>query len=145
MNLRYRSRLVTAGVISCAALLFGTGNLAGAPAAAGSGQQPLLAPSSGIATSTAPQSASAASPSELGLWGGAPFPYRESAAVAYDPTDRYVVVFGGETNTANGWVSFDQTWTYRAGDWTLLDPPQHPSARYGAAMVYDAADGYVLL
>jgi hypothetical protein len=72
--------------------------------------------------------------------------------VAYDATDGYLLLFGGETETSLGVVhSSNDTWTFEAGIWTETSPPActscgpQPSGRYGQAMAYDAWDGYVLL
>jgi hypothetical protein len=64
---------------------------------------------------------------------------RYQPLMAYDPVDKYVVLFGGY----NGGVLGD-TWTY-AGYWTLLHPATSPSARYGAQMAFDSKDGYLVL
>ncbi len=76
---------------------------------------------------------------------------------AYDaaPGDGYVVLFGGvdaegPTYTGHSYLtlhSSDQTWEFRAGRWTNVTDlaSAHPSARFGASMVYDSSDGYLLL
>lgn len=64
--------------------------------------------------------------------------------MAYDAADGYVVLFGGELNSTTFKFS-NVTWTYQAGAWTKLSTPVAPSPRGDGAMVYDAADGYVLL
>ncbi len=71
------------------------------------------------------------------------------------PGDGYVVLFGGAdaegpTYTGGSYLtihSSDQTWKYSGGRWTNLTDlaAPHPSARFGASMVYDSTDGYVLL
>jgi hypothetical protein len=73
---------------------------------------------------------------------------RLSAAIAYDPADNYVVIFGGfgcSTGTSCSSAPLQDTWTAQSGTWTLASPPSSPGSRWGAAMVYDASDGYVLL
>ncbi|MCI4319976.1 MAG: hypothetical protein L3K23_07600 [Thermoplasmata archaeon] len=68
------------------------------------------------------------------------------AAMAYDAHDGYVVAFGGTSLSG-----FDRgTWRYGGGVWTNITPSplnatNSPSARFGAAMAYDAIDGYALL
>jgi hypothetical protein len=70
------------------------------------------------------------------------------------PGDGYVVLFGGvyaegPTYTGHSYLtlhSTNQTWKFSGGKWTNLTnyAAPHPSARFGASMVYDSADGYVL-
>jgi PKD repeat protein len=63
--------------------------------------------------------------------------------MAYDPADKYVVLFGGyNASTGN---DYNDTWTYSHGNWTRLNTSNAPSPRRGAAMAYDAADGYLVL
>ena len=68
---------------------------------------------------------------------------RTSASMVYDSasTDRYVFLFGGY---AGGTNYLGDTWKFSSGIWTQLSI-SGPSARADSAMVYDAADGYVLL
>jgi PKD domain-containing protein len=75
---------------------------------------------------------------------------RSHAALAYDARDAYALLFGGY-----GWVnaarsitnvtSFNDTWSYVGGNWTNRTTSVAPSPRYGAAMVYDPVDGYLVL
>jgi len=60
---------------------------------------------------------------------------------AYYPKDRAILLFGGVNNS----TMFNDTWEFHAGTWTQLTPPASPSPRWGAMMVYDARDGYVVL
>ena len=66
------------------------------------------------------------------------------AMMAYDAADGYVVLFGGVTNSSS-LSATNATWSYHAGNWTLLSTPVAPHPRYLGAMTYDATDGYVLL
>ncbi|MDE1821893.1 MAG: PKD domain-containing protein [Euryarchaeota archaeon] len=80
--------------------------------------------------------------------GGCPLQSRESPAMADDPADGEVVLFGG-LNTTSG-VTLNDTWAYRAGTgthgWTEISSASHgPSVRWGAQLVWDASDGYLLL
>ncbi|MGC2034665.1 MAG: hypothetical protein WA761_04365 [Thermoplasmata archaeon] len=71
---------------------------------------------------------------------------RTYAGMVYDAKDGYVVMFGGHHgNTTAGFLN--DTWTYRAGVWTNITDlsPARPHVRYGMAMAYDPADGYVVL
>jgi hypothetical protein len=71
------------------------------------------------------------------------------------PGDGYVVMFGGADATGPGTTggsgpkidSSNQTWTFRGGVWTNITNygAPHPSARFGAAMAYDASADEVVL
>jgi outer membrane protein assembly factor BamB len=71
---------------------------------------------------------------------------RSFATMAYDAADGYVVLFAGRGPNS----ILDDTWTYLNGRWTNITPSHplpnsYPGARYAAGMVYDAADGYIVL
>ncbi len=78
-------------------------------------------------------------------------PARTDAAIAYDPnpgdcgsgaTTGCVVLFGGCGTSC----PYGDTWVFYGGDWhTICTTSCGPTPVYGAGMVYDAADGYVLL
>jgi Galactose oxidase, central domain len=73
---------------------------------------------------------------------------RQTAAVTYDGADGYLLLFGGKPCPyVSGGTCPDlgDTWTYLHGVWTELFPSPAPSPRDRAGLVYDAADGYVLL
>ncbi|MCI4351038.1 MAG: hypothetical protein L3K15_05960 [Thermoplasmata archaeon] len=73
---------------------------------------------------------------------------RVAAATTYDAADGYVLLFGGNPcRSPSSWPCADtaDTWTYARGVWTQLSSSPAPSARERAGLVYDAADGYVLL
>lgn len=66
---------------------------------------------------------------------------RSGGAMAYDPLDGYVVLFGG----SDGSTPTGDTWTYSpTSGWTPLLSPS-PSARALAHLVFDPIDGYLLL
>ncbi len=74
---------------------------------------------------------------------------RQIAAMATDPGDQGVVLFGGETGN-NTSSNLNDTWVYAGGAWAQVDasPPgctsacaASPSARQGAAMDYDGGLG----
>ncbi len=67
---------------------------------------------------------------------------RADAAMTDDGPDGYMLLFGGY----NGGTLFNDTWIFRGvlGEWFPLTPVQHPSARYGARMVFDPYNGYVV-
>ena len=71
-------------------------------------------------------------------------PPRESGTMAYDPADQETVLFGGkptETSTfADTWTFANDAWTNRTGSLSTA-----PSPREASTMVWDAADGYLLL
>ncbi|MDE1820107.1 MAG: PKD domain-containing protein [Euryarchaeota archaeon] len=73
---------------------------------------------------------------------------RQDASLTYDAADGYVLLFGGYTRVDGmGGYNFvlSDTWKFVAGGWTELYPTSWPAGRWGAAMAYDAADGYVVL
>lgn len=63
-------------------------------------------------------------------------------AMAYDPADKSVVLFGGNDNVA---VNTGPTWTYVHDRWTSASPSTPPPGRSNAMMAYDAHDGYTIL
>ncbi|MDE1836387.1 MAG: PKD domain-containing protein [Euryarchaeota archaeon] len=75
--------------------------------------------------------------------GSAPPPL-DSASMAYDPADGYLVLFGG--TLANGYPNND-TWTYAGGTWTNITSrsPTHPSARAGAGFAWDLVGQQLVL
>jgi hypothetical protein len=86
-----------------------------------------------------------------GLWSEA-FPTsapsaRFGAAIAYDPLNGNVYLFGGCGRTC----PLSDLWVYHqggptvAGTWTELYPPISPSGRYFATMTYDPADQAIVL
>ncbi len=58
--------------------------------------------------------------------------------MAYDPTDGYVLLFGGSSGG-------NETWAYQSGHWTELHPKTSPPPRSFGNLVYDPAAGYLLL
>jgi hypothetical protein len=68
-------------------------------------------------------------------------PPRQDAAITFDATDHYVLLFGGTGSTGG----LGDTWIFRQGTWTQLSPTVSPPARSYAAMAYDAADQEVIL
>jgi hypothetical protein len=71
----------------------------------------------------------------------APSP-RSSAGLAYDAADQYVLLFGGSGNGYGD--TYDDTWTYHAGDWTQLSPTSHPIAPWPDGLAYDGFDHVVV-
>lgn len=65
-------------------------------------------------------------------WGG---------SLAYDPTLKAVVLFGGRDLTR----FFSDTWYFDAKGWHHVTTTTHPSERSGASMAFDPVDHYLLL
>lgn len=72
-------------------------------------------------------------------------PPAADAGLVYDAADGYFLMFGGLP--AFGGTASAQTWKFQGGNWTNLTGTitNTPPARFGAAMVYDARDGYVVM
>src|SRR2546428_432668 len=70
--------------------------------------------------------------------------------MAYDalPTDQYIVLFGGtlELPPPPGTITsaLRDTWKFPGGSWQNITMVSGPSARAGASISYDAADGYIV-
>jgi hypothetical protein len=72
--------------------------------------------------------------------GGQP-PARSNAAMAYDPADGTVVLFGGQARSG----SLRDTWTWNGSAWSEAHPATSPPALSGAQMTYDPVSHDVLL
>jgi hypothetical protein len=70
-------------------------------------------------------------------------PARQLDSMAYDPVDGYVVLFGG--GNVNPGTQYNDTWVFSNGTWTQLNISHAPAVRRSSMMVWDAADGYILL
>jgi hypothetical protein len=137
---RSASSPVTAAVASLSA---GGGPAAGRPAACTTGGAGTVSCSLGPAPSAGP-SASGRVWTDLSTVLGADQPSpRWLGQMAYDPVDKYVVLFGGDNESVSG--AYDDTWTYAGGVWTELNPAATPPGRYVGGMTWDAADGYILM
>ncbi|MDE1820730.1 MAG: hypothetical protein KGI98_07760 [Euryarchaeota archaeon] len=68
----------------------------------------------------------------------------QGADLVWDPTDHEFVLFGGLDGNR---ITHNETWAFSpvTQDWTELSTPHAPATRYDGSMVWDAADGYVLL
>ncbi|HZY92988.1 MAG TPA: kelch repeat-containing protein [Thermoplasmata archaeon] len=67
---------------------------------------------------------------------------RAQEAIAYDPTDGYVVIYGG----FDSHQILNDTWTFSGGVWTNLTATAgSPGARRSAMMSWDSVDGYAVL
>jgi Galactose oxidase, central domain len=72
-------------------------------------------------------------------------PARESAAMAYDPKLKEVLLFGGD-NGSTPLLFFGDTWAWTPlGGWKELSPATSPTARFGATMSYDRSLGKLVL
>ena len=83
-----------------------------------------------------------------GAWSAMPArvepPPRSGATMAYDAGRGADVLFGGHPPLAGSpWL--DDTWLFGNQTWTQLSTPTIPPPLEGAALTYDAADGYDLL
>jgi hypothetical protein len=76
--------------------------------------------------------------------GGAP-PDAVNPAMAYDPFEQEVVLYGGATNIQG--YDQDQTWTYHAGEWTNITNTAGapPYSRLAPIFVADLADQQMIL
>ena len=68
--------------------------------------------------------------------GSGPQPARVSAAMAYDPDTRQIVLFGGMVPGSSG-SALDDTWVWDGATWSKLALSVHPDVREQAAMAYD--------
>ncbi len=66
---------------------------------------------------------------------------RTHAALAFDPAQHQLILFGGIDSTGQ---LLDDTWAWNGQSWTQLSPAQSPSARDGAAIAADPSGGLVL-
>ncbi len=92
----------------------------------------VLAGSPALAAASAHASASAAATDPPG---------RQWESFAYDPRHHEFVLFGGNA----GSTVYGDTWIQQNGVWAEQSPALSPSARTGAAIVYDAATSQLLL
>jgi hypothetical protein len=75
---------------------------------------------------------------------------RGGEGFVYDAAGGFVLLFGGQGLTGpdsrtGSLVYLSDTWEWLNGTWSRLSPALHPPAGSYAQMVYDGADGYVLL
>ncbi|HEV3274082.1 MAG TPA: kelch repeat-containing protein [Candidatus Dormibacteraeota bacterium] len=66
---------------------------------------------------------------------------RSGAAMAYDPANGTVVLFGGQTTSR----ALNDTWTWDGSGWTQAHPATSPPPMDGAQMTYDPVTHDVLL
>jgi Galactose oxidase, central domain len=74
----------------------------------------------------------------------APAP-RYYATAAYDGANDRVMLFGGTTYSGCCATPLNDTWVYSSSGWSRLSTPTAPPPRTLASLVFDAADGYMLL
>jgi hypothetical protein len=63
--------------------------------------------------------------------------------MAFDAAHNQIVLFGGCCDARDNFLN--ETWTWDGTNWTKQSPTNSPSARYDAAMAYDAAHSQVVL
>jgi hypothetical protein len=69
---------------------------------------------------------------------------RSGHAMAFDPSRRVIVLFGG-WNQTSGYLGDTWEWNCATRTWTRMTPAASPSARQGARMMYDAAGARMIL
>jgi hypothetical protein len=75
-------------------------------------------------------------------------PAREYAAMAYDPSTRDAVMFGGFGGAdieATGGQALDDTWLWNGASWSEATPAHHPSPRAGAVIAWDPKSHRIIL
>ncbi len=73
-------------------------------------------------------------------------PPRLSGGMVFDSQDGYVLLFGGQSNSAGPLIWQNDTWTFSGGVWTnVTNPADAPSGRLGAGLADDPADHEVVL
>ena len=90
-----------------------------------------------------------------GVWRGLPLPDPSSGltlagaiftSMAYDASDGYLLMFGGDNISLNGSsVDLGTTYEFSDGNWTVAGTLVAPPARDAAAMAYDSWDGEIVL
>jgi ABC-type transport system involved in multi-copper enzyme maturation permease subunit len=75
--------------------------------------------------------------------GSGPSP-RAFAAIVFDGSDGYVILFGG-VSTSTGFSPVGDTWRFLGGSWADITPSNSPAPRADASISYDTADRYVVL
>ncbi len=68
---------------------------------------------------------------------------RSDAGLVWDPSDGYLVLFGG-INVTDG-VALNDTWAFENGNWIRLAPATAPAARFGFGFAWDPTLGGALL
>lgn len=69
---------------------------------------------------------------------------RAEASMVYDTSRNRIVLFGGYKIEGNNYLKLRDTWEFYENEWILMSETG-PSARHGAAMVYDRNLGKVVL
>jgi hypothetical protein len=70
---------------------------------------------------------------------------RDDAAMAYDPANHSVILFGGLVIGSEGLNALDDTWSWDGARWTELRPTASPPGLSGALLGYDPATGSLVL
>ena len=72
-------------------------------------------------------------------------PARDGASMAFDPSTRELILFGGENGNSNGNGALGDTWAWNGISWKQVSSPVSPTPRSDASMVYDHDLNAVLL
>ncbi len=118
------------------------------PATAGTGPAPGAPLSFHGAASGGPMAPLTPTPVWTNVSSGTAPPARAGAGLAYDPVLGSDVLFGGCVAGDFAAVSCtptNDTWAFAHGSWSRLNLTPSPPPRMRPAMVWDAADGYLLL
>ena len=99
------------------------------------------------ATHRSPVPAAAPSPAPFPLPAAPPIrpSARDDAAMAYDPADNQVILFGGLVIGGEGINALADTWSWDGTRWTELQPAESPPALSGALLGYDPATQSLVL
>ena len=72
-------------------------------------------------------------------------PARTMTAMAYNPVEGRVVLFGGSEESAPNSTAFDDTWEYDGTNWALVPTTNPPPARGVHVMTWDASNQEVVM
>src|ERR1019366_8214413 len=70
---------------------------------------------------------------------------RDDAALAYDPAEHAVILFGGLVLGNTQLSTLSDTWSWDGSRWTELNPPASPPGLSGALLGYDPATKLLVL
>jgi hypothetical protein len=98
----------------------------------------------GVIAGLVPAATAVAKPTPTWRASRSPSP-RYGMAMAYDPADGQIVLFGGLRTVDHEPHYLGDTWTWDGSAWTKQHPAHSPSRRGGAGISYDPADGGLVL
>jgi hypothetical protein len=70
---------------------------------------------------------------------------RDDAAMAYDPSEGRVILFGGLVLGSEGLSTLSDTWSWDGSGWVQLHPAVSPPGLSGALLGYDPSTGLLVL